>query len=81
MHPFLDTSKLTDEEIMDKLKKAYLALQYHTSVGRNPTVQSIKEIIDALEMERQERTAKSRLEMQKKSSEIEIGKLEDDKKW
>lgn len=82
MHPFLDTSKLTDEEILEKLRVAYRVLSHQVAMGHEPTVKSINEIIDALEQEKSLRTEKMALEQrQKKEQEkgnptIELGKLE-----
>lgn len=59
MHPFLDVSKLTDDEIIDRLGKSYQYLNSQTALGHNPTVQSIKEIIQSLEDERQSRLQKT----------------------
>jgi hypothetical protein len=52
MHPFLDVSKLTDEEIIERLGKAYTYMNAQISLGHNPTVFSIKEVIQSLEDER-----------------------------
>ena len=59
MHPFLDVSKLSDEEIIDRLGKAYSYLNYQTSLGHNSTVFSIKEVIEDLELERSHRMQKN----------------------
>ena len=82
MHPFLNSDKLTDEEIIDKLGKAYLILNQQTALGHTPTVKSINEVIDALEQERQLRMSKMMDdEFKRKSTNfntpIELGKLED----
>lgn len=81
MHPFLDTSKLTDEEIIDKLGRAYSMLNMQVSLGHDPTVASIREIIQALEDERNKRTQTLMREEAKRknpneSKPIELGKLE-----
>ena len=81
MGPFLDTSKLTDEEIIEKLNKAYIHLHMQTSLGHNPTVQSIKSIIQSLEDEKFRRMQKvSDEEFKRKNPKdlepIELGKLE-----
>jgi len=55
MHPFLDVNKLTDEEIIDRLGKAYTYMNSQITLGHNPTVFSIKEIIQSLEDERHKR--------------------------
>lgn len=82
MHPFLDVSKLTDEEIIEKLGRAYTHLNSQVSLGHNPTVHSIKEVIQSLEDERHQRTHnRVDIEFKKKypndMSPIEIGKLDD----
>ena len=55
MHPFLDTSTLTDEELLNRLSKAYSFMNMQKELGHNAAVQSIKEVIQALEDERQKR--------------------------
>lgn len=52
MHPFLDTSTLTDDQIYEKLSKchSYLAMQSH--LGHSPTVETIQQTIYALEQEK-----------------------------
>lgn len=82
MHPFLDVSKLTDEQIIEKLGKAYSFMNNQVALGHNPTVHSIKEIIQSLENERQERMRRnSDAEFQRKFPDnlkpIELGKVED----
>ena len=81
MHPFLDVTKLTDEEIIERLGKAYTHMNFQISVGHTPTVSSIKEVIHSLEIERQNRmykithdeTSKKYPDMNKP---IELGRLE-----
>ena len=82
MHPFLDTKSLTDEQIIERLGRAHTYLNSQTALGHTPTVQSIQEVIDALEIER--RTRMNRIteeEISKKypnlNSPIDLGKLED----
>jgi len=82
MHPFLDVSKLTDEEIIEKLGKAYQYMNAQVVLGHNPTVLSIKEVIQSLENEKRTRMEKKTNEEFKKkypdqNKPIEIGKLED----
>ena len=81
MHPFLDVSKLTDEEIIDKLGKAYIYLNNQITLGHTPTVLSIQEVIKSLEDERQNRLLKISDEESKRKNpyvnkSLEIGKLE-----
>jgi hypothetical protein len=82
MHPFLDVSKLTDEEIIERLGKAYVYMNAQVSLGHNPTVFSIKEVIQSLEDERRLRM-QNRMddEFKKKYPEdlkpIELGKIDD----
>jgi hypothetical protein len=58
MHPFLNTSKLTLEEIVEKINKANLYLNQQASLGHNPTVLSIQEVIKYLEEEKNTRMQK-----------------------
>jgi len=82
MHPFLDTSKLTDEEIIERIGKAYLYMNAQVALGHNPTVLSIKEIIQSLEDERRKRMQHNMDEEFKRkypddTKPIELGKLEE----
>lgn len=82
MHPFLDVSKLTNEEIIDKLGKAYVFMNTQSSLGHNATVHSILEVIQSLEDERQSRSAKTvdeefKKKFPKHNAPIELGKLEE----
>ena len=82
MNPLLDTSNLTDDEITEKLNKAYLYLNNQVQLGHNPTVFSIKEIIDTLEAERRKRYEKITDDEYKRKNPnydkpIELGKLQE----
>lgn len=82
MHPFLDVSKLTDEEIIERLGKAYTYMNAQVALGHAPTVHSIKEVIQSLENERKSRMQKTMDEEYKRkyptaNNPIELGKLED----
>ena len=82
MHPFLDVKKLTDEEIIERLGKAYLYMNTQVGLGHNPTVYSIREIIQSLEDERSERSKNIMDNEYKKKypdylKPIELGKIED----
>ena len=82
MHPFLDVKKLTDEEIIERLGRAYTFMNMQKTLGHSPAVKSIEEVIQSLEDER-------RIRMQKMIDDeysrkfpdsekpIEIGKLEE----
>lgn len=78
-HPFLDLKKLSDEEILDKLKTANSFMNYQISMGRTITVESIKQVIEALEEERRTRLMDRQLQeaSKHKTSNTEIGKLEE----
>jgi len=85
MHPFLDVAKLSDEEILSKLGKAYSFLNYQTMLGHNDTVMSIKEVIQSLEDERQRRMAKLVDDEAKRRNPndlkpIELGKIDEEGK-
>jgi hypothetical protein len=82
MHPFLDVGKLTDEEIIERLGKAYAYMNNQKVLGHNPTVLSIKEIIQSLEDERHKRMQKMMDEEFKRKfpddqKPIELGKIEE----
>jgi len=81
MHPFLDVSKLSDEQIIEKLGKAYSYMNYQVSQGHTPTVQSIKEVIQSLEDERNIRMTKNMDEEHKRKypnhhESLEVGKVD-----
>jgi len=81
MHPFLDVSKLTDEEIIERLGKAYQYMNYQVSLGHNATVFSIKEVIQDLEDERNQRMMKNQDDEYKKKfpekdAPLEVGKID-----
>ena len=82
MHPFLDVSKLSDEEIIERLGRAYTFMNSQVALGHTPTVLSIKEVIQSLEDERAKRMDKMiGDEFNRKHPDdlkpIELGKLED----
>lgn len=82
MHPFLDVTKLTDEEILERLGKSYTYMNQQVALGHNPTVQSIKEVIQALEDERRSRFSKSMADETLRKfpdmyAPIELGKVEE----
>lgn len=82
MHPFLDVGKLSDEEIIEKLGKAYTHMNNQMVLGHNPTVNSIREVIQSLEDERSKRMRKIIDDEYKKKypkalDPIELGKLEE----
>ncbi len=82
MHPFLDASKLTDEEIIERLGRAYTYMNAQVALGHNPTVFSIKEVIQSLEDEKRDRQQRNMDEEFKKkypdiNKPLELGKLED----
>lgn len=82
MHPFLDVSKLTDEEILERLNRAHQFLAYQKALGHMPTVQSIEEVIESLDYERERRLARNIDEEFKKKypkdlDPIDVGKIEE----
>jgi nucleoid-associated protein YejK len=81
MHPFLDVSKLTDEQIIERLGKAYVYMNHQVALGHNPTVQSIKEVIQSLEDERTLRMTKQMDEEYKRKypdsqQPLDVGKVD-----
>jgi hypothetical protein len=82
MHPFLDVAKLTDEEIIERLGRAYTFMNMQKTLGHSPAVLSIKEVIQSLEDERSKRMQKimddeySR-KFPKSNEPIELGKIEE----
>lgn len=80
MHPFLDAGKLSDDELSQRLNKAYTHLAHQTSLGHMPTIQSIKEVIDTLETEKSARLQKFIFGDQSKepNTSIDLGKIDND---
>lgn len=81
MHPFLDVAKLSDEEIIERLGRAYVHMNNQMRLGHTPTVLSIKEVIQSLEDERSKRMQKLMDDEFKRKNPndnkpIELGKLE-----
>lgn len=82
MHPFLNVSKLTDEEIIERLGRAYTFMNAQKILGHSATVLSIKEVIQSLEDERRTRMAKMiddeyTRKFPEMNKPIELGKLDD----
>ncbi len=82
MHPFLDVSKLPDEEIIERLGRAYTYMNAQKILGHTPAVLSIQDVIQSLEDERFSRMQKLiDTEFKRKFPDadkpIELGKLED----
>ena len=82
MHPFLDVAKLTDEEIIERLGRAYTFMNMQKTLGHSPAVLSIREVIQHLEDERAKRMQKMMHdEYSRKFPEankpIELGKIEE----
>lgn len=55
LHPHFDPSDFTDDQIYDKLNKAYLYLSQQEQLGHTPTIESIQHTILALENEKVKR--------------------------
>ena len=82
MHPFLDASKLSDEEIIQRLGRAYQYMNAQVALGHAPTVHSIKEVIQTLEDERRVRMQRIIDEENKRrnpepNKPIDLGNLEE----
>lgn len=82
MHPFLNVSKLSDEEIIERLGRAYTFMNVQKALGHTPTVMSIQEVIQSLEDERRTRMTKMMDDEYSRkypdsNKPIELGKLED----
>jgi hypothetical protein len=82
MHPFLDIKKLSNEDIIERLGRAYTYMNTQVSLGHTPTVHSIREVIQTLEDERQTRMQSVMSDEYNKkfpdiNKPIELGKLED----
>lgn len=81
MIPFLEVSKLSDEDIIDRLSKARQYRAYQHQMGHTPTVESIDAVIHALEEEQESRFQRRiREDAVKKNinpyQRIELGKME-----
>jgi len=81
MHPFLDVSKLTDEEIIQRLGKAYTYMNAQKELGHTPTVLSIQEVVQCLEDERQARLRRTsdeefKRKFPKNADALEVGMID-----
>lgn len=82
MHPFLNVSKLSDEEIIERLGRAYQFMNMQKGLGHGAAVLSIQEVIQSLEDERRLRMTKMmddeyNRKFPENNKPIELGKLED----
>ena len=56
MDPFLDVTALSDEVLNKRIDRSYLYMSQQTALGRTPTVNSIKIVLESLLEERQRRS-------------------------
>ena len=56
MNPLIDVSKLSDEEIMERLVKAKTYRNQQSALGHDPVVENIDSIIETLQFELQLRS-------------------------
>lgn len=82
MHPFLDMTKLSDDELTERITKAHMYMRMQTGLGHTPAVTSIREVIEGLENERFERMARATAADDAKRNPnklkpIELGRLND----
>lgn len=83
MHPLYDPSKLTDDEILDRLGKAYNYLSQQNALGHAYTADNIQQTIMALETEKEVRFQKMMTDEFNKTNPNELdpivlGTLEDE---
>jgi len=52
MNPIYDTSKISDDDLIEKIGKAMTFKHLQTDLGHTPTVESIDYVLEALELER-----------------------------
>lgn len=71
MHPLYDTKDLTDDQLLEKLQKAYSYMAMQSSLGHTDTVESIQTVIDQLETEKEDRIYKAQLAEAKKKGDYE----------
>jgi len=81
MHPLIDTSTLTDDQIYEKLSKCHSYLSMQERLGHGPTVETIQQMIYALELEKIKRFDKIMEDDIKKTTPnymkpIELGELD-----
>lgn len=58
MHPLYNPEALTDDELQDKIGKCYEQLHYQSQFGRQTMLASIRQTLDSLEYEKEQRFAK-----------------------
>lgn len=71
MHPLYNTKDLTDDQLLDKLQKAYEYLSMQSSLGHTDTVESIQSVIDQLEAEKENRYYNAQIAEAKKKGDFE----------
>lgn len=75
-HPFLDTSKLTEEEIAEKLQKLFRILSQQDTMGHTAMYQDVLKVIQDLELELQKRASDKLIEEEiKNSKDLEFGEV------
>jgi len=68
MHPFMDPRSMTDDQLYDKIAQAQSYLAMQSALGHQPAVESIENILFALESERQDRFMRTVEEETKKQN-------------
>ena len=68
MNPMYDTSKLTDDELLERIGQANTFMHIQTELGHTPTVESIKHVLESLELERITRFQNQTTDEQKKKN-------------
>jgi len=68
MNPIYDPAALTDDELLEKIGKANAFMHIQSELGHTPTVDSIKHVLESLELERITRFQNQTTEEQKKKN-------------
>ena len=78
-HPFLDTSKLTDKEIQEKLQHLYGILTYQDHMGHAGMYDNVLLVIKDLETEQQVRLSNKMIEKDLENSRnLEFGEVKNE---
>lgn len=68
MNPIYDPAQLSDDELIEKIGQANVFLRQQTDLGHTPTIESIKHVVETLELERVTRFQNQVADEQKKKN-------------
>lgn len=79
IHPFLDSTPMTDIELDNKLQKLYGILAHQEYMGHTEMYNNVLQVIESLEMEQQKRASDAMIaEEIKNHKDLEFGDVTDE---